>query len=49
MSKGKVLQISVEEAKYIDPTQITSLQMVDGSTIVVQGNQNGRRFYRRSN
>ena len=39
MSNGKVLQISAEDAKYIDPTQIASLQMVDGTTIVVQGNQ----------
>ena len=39
MSTGKVLQISAEDAKYIDPTQIASLQMVDGTTIVVQGNQ----------
>ena len=39
MSNGKVLQISAEDAKYIDPTQIASLQMVDGTTIIVQGNQ----------
>ena len=31
----KVLQISAEDAKYIDPKQIASLTMVDGSTIYV--------------
>ena len=39
MSEGKVLQISPDEAKYIDPTQIASIQMVDGTTILVQGNE----------
>ena len=32
----KVLQISAEDAKYIDPKQIASLTMVDGSTIYVK-------------
>ena len=32
----KVLQISAEDAKYIDPKQIVSLTMVDGSTILVR-------------
>ena len=32
----KVLQISAEDAKYIDPKQIASLTMVDGSTIFVK-------------
>ena len=32
----KVLQISPEDAKYIDPKQIASLTMVDGSTIYVK-------------
>ena len=32
----KVLQISAEDAKYIDPKQIVSLTMVDGSTIYVR-------------
>ena len=32
----KVLQISAEDAKYIDPTQVVSLTMVDGSTIYVK-------------
>ncbi len=31
----KVLQISAEDAKYIDPKQIASLTMIDGSTIYV--------------
>ena len=39
MSEGNVLQISSDEAKYIDPTQIASIQMVDGTTIVVKGNE----------
>ena len=36
---NKVLQISAEDAKYIDPTQIVSLQMTDGSMIYVKGNE----------
>ena len=39
MSEGKVLQISAEDAKYLDPSQIASIQMVDGTTIVVEGNE----------
>ena len=39
MSEGKVLQISAEDAKYLDPSQIASIQMVDGTTIIVQGNE----------
>ena len=35
----KVLQISAEDAKYIDPKQIVSLTMVDGSTILVRDTQ----------
>ena len=31
----KVLTISAEDAKYIDPNQIASIQMVDGTTMVV--------------
>ena len=41
MSDGKVLQISSDEAKYIDPSQIASIQMVDGTTILVQGAEGG--------
>ena len=33
----KVLQISAEDAKYIDPNQIASIQMTDGTTIMVNG------------
>ena len=32
----KVLEISAEDAKYIDPQQISSIQMVDGTTYLVQ-------------
>ena len=34
----KVLEISAEDAKYIDPNQIASIQLVDGTTILV-GNE----------
>ena len=34
----KVLEISAENAKYIDPNQIASIQLVDGTTILV-GNE----------
>ena len=34
----KVLQISAEDAKYIDPNQVASITMIDGSTIYVQEN-----------
>ena len=35
----KVLQISAEDAKYIDPKQVASLTMVDGSTIYVRDDE----------
>ena len=41
MSEGKVLEISPDDAKYLDPTQIASIKMVDGTTIVVKGNEEG--------
>ena len=41
MSQGKVLEISPDDAKYLDPTQIASIQMVDGTTIMVKGNEEG--------
>ena len=44
MSEGKVLQISPDDAKYLDPTQIASIQMVDGTTIVVKGNEGEEGF-----
>ena len=34
----KVLQISAEDAKYIDPNQVASITLTDGSTIYVQEN-----------
>ena len=34
----KVLTISAEDAKYIDPNQIASMQMIDGTIIYVNGN-----------
>ena len=41
----KVLKISAEDAKYIDPNQIASIQMVDGTTIMVNnGEQNQEEF-----
>ena len=39
MSSGKVLEISPDDAKYIDPAQISSIQLVDGTTIVVKDEQ----------
>ena len=44
MSEGKVLQISAEDARYIDPNQIASLTMTDGSVILIQGNQQEEGF-----
>ena len=35
----KVLQISPEEAQYLDPSQIASIQMVDGTNVVVVDNE----------
>ena len=35
----KVLQISAEDAKYIDPKQVASLTMIDGSTIYVRDDE----------
>ena len=39
MTDNKVLTISSEDARYIDPNQIASIQMVDGTTIIVKGNE----------
>ena len=36
---SKVLQINAEDAKYIDPTQIASIQMIDGTNILIKGNE----------
>ena len=35
----KVLEISSEETKYIDPYQIASIQLVDGTTIMVNNGE----------
>ncbi len=34
----KVLQISAEDAKYLDPNQMASITLVDGTTIIINGN-----------
>ena len=44
MTENKVLQITSEDAKYIDPNQIASIQMVDGTTIIVKGNEGEEGF-----
>ena len=44
MSENKVLQITSEDAKYLDPNQIASIQMVDGTTIIVKGNEGEEGF-----
>ena len=36
---NKVLQITPEDAKYLDPTQIASIQMIDGTNIIVRGQE----------
>ena len=41
----KVLQISAEDAKYIDPNQIASIQMVDGTTIVVNNGEQAQEEF----
>ena len=35
MSENRVIQISAENAKYLDPNQIQSIQMIDGTNVVV--------------
>ena len=34
---NKVLQISPEDAKYLDPYQIASIQLIDGTNVIVRG------------
>ena len=41
----KVLQISAEDAKYIDPNQIASIQMVDGTTIMVNNGEQAQEGF----
>ena len=36
----KILKISAEDAKYIDPNQIASIQMIDGTTLKVKDSDN---------
>ena len=43
MSENRVIQISAENAKYLDPNQIQSIQMVDGTNLVVNDGEEG--FY----
>ena len=41
----KVLEISAEDAKYIDPNQIASIQMIDGTTIVVNNGEQAQEDF----
>ena len=34
---NKVLQINPEDAKYLDPYQIASIQLIDGTNVIVKG------------
>ena len=43
MSESRIIQISAENAKYLDPNQIQSIQMVDGTNVVVNDGEEG--FY----
>ena len=43
MSENRVIQISAENAKYLDPNQIQSIQMVDWTNLVVNDGEEG--FY----
>ena len=43
MSENRVIQISAENAKYLYPNQIQSIQMVDGTNLVVNDGEEG--FY----
>ena len=45
----KVLQISAEDAKYIDPNQIASLTLTDGTQIIVKENAETQEFVEESN
>ena len=39
MLTGKILEISAVDVKYLDPTQIASIQMIDGTTIIIKGKE----------
>ena len=45
----KVLQISAEAAKYIDPNQITSLTLTDGTQIIVKDTVETQEFVEEAN
>ena len=40
----KVLQISAEDAKYLDPKQIASITLVDGTNIIVKDAEEPQEF-----
>ena len=45
----KVLQISAEDAKYIDPNQIASLTLTDGTEIIVKEAVENQEFVEEAN
>ena len=45
----KVLQISAEDAKYIDPNQIASLTLTDGTQIIVKDAIEAQEFVEEAN
>ena len=45
----KVLQIPAEDAKYIDPNQIASLTLTDGTQIIVKENVEPQEFVEEAN
>ena len=45
----KVLQISAEDAKYIDPNQIASLTLTDGTQIIVKDTAEAQEFVEEAN
>ena len=45
----KVLQISAEDAKYIDPNQIASLTLTDGTQIIVKDTVEAQEFVEEAN
>jgi len=45
----KVLQISAEDAKYIDPNQIASLTLTDGTQIIVKEAVEAQEFVEEAN
>ena len=45
----KVLQISAEDAKYIDPNQIASLTLTDGTQIIVTDTAEAQEFVEEAN